>query len=253
MAEGDSLRALHVGIARQKRGGVLARAPAQDHARLVDSDHDGAGRRKREELHVRGHLVVAAARRMQAAARVADKFDKPVLDVHVDVFEGGIHLALAAFELARHLLQAGDDFLGIIGSDKPHLGQHAGMGLAAAHVVAQEATVEIHAGIQGRRRFVHGLLKTRTTAAGFGGRLLVVLFAHHPPHYQGPSLTAPGRHAIVMGRPGAPSACGAASLAAKHRGRIWEPFQGSHYNKVDHENPGYQSFQRRRRRPGGRR
>ncbi len=120
--------------------------------------------------------------------------DESVLDVHVHVFERGIHGALAALEFARHPIQTGDDLLGVVGRDQSHRRQHAGMGLAAAHIVAQQALVEIHACVQRCRRLVHSGTETRSAAAGLGRRptfVVLCLIAHRRGDYQGPAFAAP--------------------------------------------------------------
>ncbi len=168
MAQGDHLRPLQMGVAGQERGRVLARAPAQHHTGAVDAGHHLAGRGQGIEPHVRGHLIVATARRVQAAPWVADQFNEPAFDIHMNVFQGRIHGAAAFAEFLRHTVQAGPDRLGVFIRDEAHRGQHAGMGLAATHVVVQQPAVECHAGVQRCGCLVHGRGKPRSTATSLG-------------------------------------------------------------------------------------
>ena len=59
--------------------------------------------------HVEGHLIVAAARRVQFAAGRTDHLGQAPLDVHVNVFIGRRKSELAVVDLALNSLQAADD------------------------------------------------------------------------------------------------------------------------------------------------
>ena len=82
--------------------------------RIGDEVYDGTVKRQLEraeraidradlvsdiEPEVRRHLVVARARGMQPPGSRADQFRKPVLDVHMDVFERALELELARADL----------------------------------------------------------------------------------------------------------------------------------------------------------
>jgi len=97
----------------------------------------------RVEPHVRRDLIVAAARRMQAPAGVADELDQPGLHVHVNVFERRIHLARLRGELVAHTVEPTRDGIRVRRGDQAACGQHAGVGLAATHVVIEQAVVEV--------------------------------------------------------------------------------------------------------------
>jgi hypothetical protein len=130
---------------------------------------------------------------VQPPARIANQLDEAGLDVHVYVFERGIHLALAALELARDLIQPRHDLLGVVVGDQLDRRQHARVRLATAHVLAQEVLVEVDAGIEGRRRLVHRRGKPRPPPAGLGSRLVLVLFAHEGRTLLGALLIRNGR------------------------------------------------------------
>jgi hypothetical protein len=174
---------------------VLARATAQHDPSLVDGNHDGGCSGKCEKPQVGGDLIVAAARRMQTAAGVANDFDEPALHVHVDVFQGRIHPPFATLEFTRDLFESGDDPLGVLGRDQSDRRQHTCVRLAAAHVVAQEAPVESHTAVERGGRLVHGDLKPCAATASLGRCLVGV--THRPEHYQGLSPSAPSPHYSV--------------------------------------------------------
>ncbi len=155
MAERDHLRPLQMGVAGQERGRVLAGAPTQHHAGAVDAGHQFAGRGQRIQPHVGGHLIVAAARRVQAAPRIADKLDQPAFDIHVNVFQGRVQGAAAFAKLMCHMIKTGHDRVGVLRGYKAHGCQHAGVGLTAAHIVAQKPPVEPHACVERCRGSIH--------------------------------------------------------------------------------------------------
>src|SRR5262249_12415956 len=94
------------------------------------------------ELDVGDDLVVAAAAGVQLAADVAEALDQGALDVRVDVF--GLHGEgeVAAVDVGGDGVEGGDDLVGLGGAEQADLGEHAGVGLAGADVVAVEAAVE---------------------------------------------------------------------------------------------------------------
>ena len=94
------------------------------------------------ELHVGDDLIVAAAAGVQLAAEVAETLDQGALDVRVDVFQGDREGELAAVDLAGDGVEGGGDLLGLVGAEQADLGEHPGVGLAGADVVAVEAAVE---------------------------------------------------------------------------------------------------------------
>ena len=79
---------------------------------------------------------------MQLAADVAEPLDQGALDVRVNVFELDGERELAALDLAGDVVEGGDDLLGLVGGEQADLGEHAGVGLAGADVVAVEPAVE---------------------------------------------------------------------------------------------------------------
>jgi hypothetical protein len=87
---------------------------------------------------------------------VSDQFYQPAFDIHVNVFQGRVHGAAAFAEFLRHAVEAGHDRFSVFLRDEAHRCQHAGVGLAAAHIVAQQPAVEPHAGVERGGGRVHG-------------------------------------------------------------------------------------------------
>jgi hypothetical protein len=87
VAEGDRLRHLHVGEARQDGVGVLLGQVQQGQAQLAQQADDVVHGAAHVEADVGGHLVVARTAGVQALAGVADQLGQALFDVQVDVFQ----------------------------------------------------------------------------------------------------------------------------------------------------------------------
>ena len=90
VGEPHRLRALQMCVARQHRVEVLARARREHPAQLEQAALRGGAGVAQVEREIRRDLIVAAAPGVQAAGRGPDLLAQPRLDVHVDVFEGGV-------------------------------------------------------------------------------------------------------------------------------------------------------------------
>ena len=157
VAQRDHLGALQVRVAGQQRGGVLARAPAQRQPTRGRSPAAMSTQARRAySLQVGGHLIVAAARGVQSPAGLADDLDQSRLDVHVDVLERGLAARARPTRISWATCSRPATIrVGVRGGDEADRGQHAGVRLTAADVVAQQPAIEVDAGIQRRRRRVH--------------------------------------------------------------------------------------------------
>mmetsp|Transcript_37337 Transcript_37337/g.71570 ORF Transcript_37337/g.71570 Transcript_37337/m.71570 type:complete len:330 (-) Transcript_37337:278-1267(-) len=123
----DGLRALQVGVARHHQPGVgLGQVVQGDlhfpqaRAHLVDGV-------ARPQPHVRHHLVVARARRVQLLARLADLVNQRRLHVHVHVLTVGAPLELASFNLSLHLCDTGNDLVELFLGNQILCAKHCGM------------------------------------------------------------------------------------------------------------------------------
>ena len=99
MAEGDRLRRLQMGEARHDGRGVFFGAVDQRRLQVAQHRLQPVDRVAHPQPHIERHLVVARARRVQAAAGRADQVGEPRLDVEMDVLELGRELELAALDL----------------------------------------------------------------------------------------------------------------------------------------------------------
>ncbi len=95
VAEGHRLGGLQMGEARHHDARMLGRALGQCLHKAVHLRQNTVHRVAHPEPEIRGYLVVAAARRVQAPRRLADALAQPHLDIGVDVLqrlgEAGIH------------------------------------------------------------------------------------------------------------------------------------------------------------------
>jgi hypothetical protein len=170
----DRLCALQVRVTGEQRVGVLTRAAVKRQPRPVDGGGQLDGGRPRVKLEVGRHLVVAAARRVQPPPRLADDLGQPPFDVHVNVFERRVERPLATLELARDLIEAGHDGVGVGRRDETDRRQHARVGLATAHVVAQQAAIEGDRRVQRRCRRIHCCMEARAAPAGLFHRAVTL-------------------------------------------------------------------------------
>ena len=142
VAEVDRLGVLQVRHARDQRFGVLLR-DVDDHFRhLFEQLGDLEVLAKDVTAEVDRHLVVAAARRVQLAARFADDRRQAVLDRHVQVFVADLTLELARLDLLEYLRHAVLDGFELFGRKNALLFEHRRMRQRALDVLAVEAAVE---------------------------------------------------------------------------------------------------------------
>src|SRR5262249_46103099 len=79
---------------------------------------------------------------VQLAADVAEALDESAFDMGVDVFELDREGELAAINLSGDVVEGGDDLVRLVRREEADLGEHAGVGLTGADVVAVQAVVE---------------------------------------------------------------------------------------------------------------
>ncbi len=136
----DRLGALQMGVAGDdhrpvflghgKKGPLDRRQlPAEQGARVLE-----------KEPHVRRHLVVPAAGRVELGRRRHPQRERP-LDVHVDVLEAPMPPELAVLDLPQDRVQAGVDCLALRGRDEADTGQHRRMRLAPGNVERSQPPV----------------------------------------------------------------------------------------------------------------
>ena len=103
---------------------------------------DGSQRRV-SEIHAKigGHLIVAAAPRVQTGPRGAGLLDQPSLDVHVDVFKILGELELPGRDLGANFFETGADLLFVLSSDDSRLGQGCCPRKTAADIFLEQSPV----------------------------------------------------------------------------------------------------------------
>jgi hypothetical protein len=109
MAEGDRLGRLEVGKARhdrarmrQRLGGERGLQPGERDIETIEAVAD-------VKAEIGGDLVVARARRMEAAGRFAGDGFQAAFDVHVNVFQRALELEGAALDLGEDRVKASQD------------------------------------------------------------------------------------------------------------------------------------------------
>ena len=136
------LRALQVRVRGQDRldviGGPREEQLLQGGERRVLAFGDAA----QVQPHVRDHLVVAAAPRVQARAGVSDELRKPALDGHVHVLVGVDGDERPGLDLAADGGEAGLDRLDLGRAHDAGAVQRPGVGDRALDVFAPHAPVE---------------------------------------------------------------------------------------------------------------
>ena len=101
MAEGHGLGRLQVGVARHDGLGVGLGLIEQGGLQRPQGRVQGVDLVAHPEAQVGGHLVVARARRVQAAGGLADQHLEARLDVHVDVLERRLEDEVAGLDFSQ--------------------------------------------------------------------------------------------------------------------------------------------------------
>ncbi len=118
MPEGRGLGGLQMGEARHHRAGMGLGLFGQRQLQVGELRVEFVDRIAHPEPEIDRHLVVARARRMQPARRLADDLLEARLDVHMDVFERAREFERPALDFARDLIQTpGDRRYVVLGQD----------------------------------------------------------------------------------------------------------------------------------------
>ncbi len=141
--EQHGLGRLHVGVAGHDDAKLLVGTLEQHTLQLGERLEQLVGQIARNHVRVDGRLVVAGTAGVEATAGSADALGKHTLDGHVDVLVA-VHIEDegASLNLGSNLVEALADGLGIFLGDDTLVGQHGGMGLGAADVLAPHAFVK---------------------------------------------------------------------------------------------------------------
>ena len=145
VGEAHRLRALQVGVAREQRVEVLARALDEDALEPGEPALGRGGRVAQVEREVRRDLVVAAAPGVEAAGDGPDQLPEPRLDVHVHVLEARVERERPRLDLRADALEARRPApRRPPGVEDARRAEHRGVGDRAPQVVAGERAVEVH-------------------------------------------------------------------------------------------------------------
>ena len=148
MTEHDRLRSLQVGVARHDGLAVLRRLVGDHLDERHDQLFDGRDLFFEIELDVQRHLIVAAARGVQALAVVADALGQLALDKGVDVLGFHVDLQRAGFDVGKNAAQALNDVGAALLADDAAPAEHGRVGDAALDVLAVHAAVKGDGGVE---------------------------------------------------------------------------------------------------------
>ena len=147
VAERDGLCGLEMGEAGHDAVRMLARAgdqrPLQSGEAFVHPVEGGA----HPQAEIGRHLIIAAARGVEASGGRADQLGQSRLGGHVDVFEVPVLGHAVALVFGGDRIEPGADRLRVLGSDDALRTEHRDMGLGGGDILAPERLVERDRGV----------------------------------------------------------------------------------------------------------
>ena len=146
--EQDGLGALQMRVARHDDIAVLLSRLDERALEVLDLLLHGHDLAAHVHVRVERDLVVAAARRVQAAAGLADGVGQAPLDVHVDVLEVNGELEVALLDLLQDVLEPRDDLIAVLVRDDAAFREHRRMRDGASDVLVVHALIEIDGGLE---------------------------------------------------------------------------------------------------------
>ena len=109
---------LHVGVAGQDQTAVPLAARPERRCKADQARVDPVERLAGPEFEVGGDLVVAASRRVQLAADIAQLLDQGRLDVHVDIFALQNERKMPGFDLSLDFRQSSHNLLAFVDGEQ---------------------------------------------------------------------------------------------------------------------------------------
>jgi len=185
VAEGHGLGGLQVGEARHEGVGMLLGAVQQGGLEALQLGERPVAGVADPEPEVHGHLVVPAARRVQAPRRRTDQLAQPGLHIHVDVLELVPEGEGPVADLGGDGVEAGLDGRLVLTCNHALHAQHRRVGAGAGQILVGKPPVEpdgdvdrLHqVGRTGREPAApHGL-----SSLGGGVRIFCGVCGHHEP------------------------------------------------------------------------
>ena len=104
-------------------------------------------------------LIVAAAGRVQALARLAQALCQHLFDEHVYVLGRGVERERARAQLVEYMLKLPHDRLAVLLRDDPARAQHGGMGHTSLNILFEHAGVKCQRRVEIVHLFIRLLLK----------------------------------------------------------------------------------------------
>ena len=148
MAQKHRLRVLQMGVSGQDGVEVFLGNLDERATQLKVGSHQLGGKLLRVQARVGDHLVVSAAARVQAGARVADALGQNLLDGHVNVFVVDVELEIARVDVVLDLVEPGNDGVAVGLGDNALLGKHRGMSFGAGDVLLVHRLVHHQGGAE---------------------------------------------------------------------------------------------------------
>ena len=105
-------------------------------------------------MRIQRHLIVAAARRMEASPRLADRIGQTLFNIHVNVFEAHVKKESAAINLLFYLFQPGNNTIAILRRKDPAFFQHHRVRDTARDILAIHPLIKT----DGRLKLVNHLI-----------------------------------------------------------------------------------------------
>ena len=139
--EGDRLRALQMRVAGHDRVGVFLRLVAEDGNQLLELADEARAFPAQRQADIERDLIVAAARRVQALARVADAGGQLALDEGVNILRVRVDMQRAAFNIRSNFFKLRADFVALALRDDAAGAKHRRVRDAALNILFDHPAV----------------------------------------------------------------------------------------------------------------
>ncbi len=131
-----------MGIGRQDQIAIAITLHKRGAKQSVEGVDQVLGRSPDKETQVEGNLVVPAPGGMDLETGRAGMMDEAFFHMHVDIFPVGTKLDPPGGKLFLHPVEALEDLPKLLRRQKPHSGQHPGMGSGPPDILTKETAIE---------------------------------------------------------------------------------------------------------------
>ncbi|MNI44782.1 hypothetical protein D3C73_991750 [compost metagenome] len=142
MSEQDRLGTLQMRISRYNRLYIVFSLLNQSFLQLTQQSDELHHPVTEIQMHIRRHLVVAAAAGVQLTADRTDFFDQVFFNIHMNIFIGNGEFDCACAHLIQHLVQPGFDGLNILLRQDAAFAQHGDMGQTALYIFFRQCLIK---------------------------------------------------------------------------------------------------------------